>query len=213
MSLQAAAAVQTGWLGIDSGDWLAAITNMLAIIIAVVIAARIAPKAEERRSRRDQQERLLRVLISTAPMPANPEYQGAIGLIPLDFKGNKRVLDARHHYLTLAYEALPDEVEAQASHYNRQLEAQSDLIAAMAQEIGFDLTSDALRKGAYVSKGFVDREELFLAAMASWPRIAAALERSNHIVGEAMAQAADQPEQESGGKKGERRSSGRDGES
>lgn len=181
MELHVTAAAQTGWLGIDGGDVLTAVTNMLAIIIAIIIAAKIAPKAEERRARRDQQERLLRVLISTSPMPANPEYQGAIALIPIDFKGNKRVLDARVDYLAVVNTPPPDDADGQAEHFKKQVEKQSDLIATIAQELGFDLTSEGLRTGAYVSKGFVDREELLLNAMRAWPRIAEALERNNHM--------------------------------
>lgn len=172
---------QTGWLGIDGGEWLSALTNMLAIVIAILIAAKIGPKIQERASRRDQRERLLRVLISTSPMPANPEYQGAIALIPIDFKGNKRVLDARNEYLTVVNAPPPTEEKEAAEHFKQQVEKQADLIATIAQELDFDLTSEALRAGAYVSKGFVDREELLLAAMRSWPRIAVALERNNHM--------------------------------
>ena len=174
-------AVQAGWFGIERGDWLAAITNMLAVIIAVFIAAKIAPWADERRARRDQQERLLRVLISTGPMPANPEYQGAIGLIPIDFKGYTRVLNARKAYLDVVNVAAPTDPKEQAEHFKETAEKQADLIAAIAQELGFDLTSEAFRAGGYVSKGFVDREELILEAMRSWPRIAMALERNNHM--------------------------------
>jgi hypothetical protein len=124
MELHVAAAAQTGWLGIDGGDVLSAITNMLAIIIAIVIAAKIAPKAEERRARRDQQERLLRVLISTSAMPANPEYQGAIALIPIDFKANQRVLDARLSYLAVVNTQPPADADGQAEHFKVRVEKQ-----------------------------------------------------------------------------------------
>jgi hypothetical protein len=154
---------------------------MMAIVIAVVIAALIVPRIEARKARRDQQERLLRSLINTWQLPANPEYQGALALIPIDFKGNKRVLDLRTEYLALVNSPAPDDDAAAAEHFNRAVDKQSDLIAGIAQAIGIDLTSEALRTGAYVSKGYVDREQLLLAAMGSWPRIAIALERNNQM--------------------------------
>ena len=186
----AATTEAAGWLGIGRGEWLTAITNMMAIIIAILIAAKIAPKAEERRACRDQQERLLRVLIATSPTPANPDYQGAIALIPIDFRGYKSVLGARDEYLTLVNTAAPTDEEGAADLLKRTVEKQADMIAAIAQELGFDLTSEGLRSGAYVSKGFVDREHLQLDAMRSWTRIADALERNNQMFAWSLSQGA-----------------------
>jgi hypothetical protein len=192
-----------GWFGLDAGDWLTAITNMLAIIIAILIAAKIAPKAEERRARRDQQERLLRILIATSPLPANPDYQGAIALIPIDFKGNQRILDARLEYLAVVNTPPPEEEQAAVDHYKMQTEKQADLIAVIAQELDFDLTSEGLRSGAYISKGFVDREQLQIEAMRSWARIADALDRNNQMVAWSLSQsqaapAVDEPAEHGG---------------
>jgi hypothetical protein len=190
-----AAAIQSGWLGIDRGDWLSALTNFIAIIVGLLIASRVAPKVQERAARRDQRERLLRVLISTSPMPANPEYQGAIGLIPIDFKGNKRILDARAAYLDAVNEPTPSDSNAIATYYQAQVDKQHELIATIAQELDFDLTTEALRTGAYVSKGFVDREQLQLMALQSWPRIADALELNNRLFAHSFDIAAErQPE-------------------
>lgn len=176
-----AAAQQSGWLGIAAGDWLSAITSMMAIVIGVVIAARIAPGAAERAARRDQRERLLRILLSTWLVPANAEYQGAISLVRIDFKGCKTVLDALSSYLDSANEIAPTDAEGLAAQGARTVAKQADLIAAIAQELDFDLTSEALQKGAYLSRGFVEREMLTMEAMRAWPRIADALERNNHM--------------------------------
>lgn len=188
-----APAVQSGWFGIESGDWLTAITNMLAIIIAVVIAANVAPKAQARSARRDQRERLLRILIATSALPANPEYQGAIAMIPVDFKGNTRVLNARARYLETVNVEPPTGQDALTEHFRQQNEAQSDLIAIIADELDFDLTKEALRKGAYISKGFIDREQLQIEAMRAWPRIAAALEDNNRILAATIGKQAPPP--------------------
>jgi hypothetical protein len=198
MEFHVTAAAQSGWLGIGSGDWLSAITNATAIVIALLIAAKIGPKAEERRARRDQQERLLRILISTSPMPANPEYQGAIGLIPIDFKGNERILGLRTEYLALVNEPVPAEETAATKQFERFREKQSDLIAAIAQALDFDLTRDGLLKGTYVSKGFTDREELLLEAMRSWPKIAIALELNNHMFAQSLGLLSEQQRSPSG---------------
>lgn len=192
------AAMQSGWLGIGRGDWLSGLTNFIAIIVGLLIASRIAPKVQERAARRDQRERLLRVLISTSPMPANPEYQGAIALIPIDFKGNKRILDARAAYLDAVNTPPPVDPNAITEHARSQVEKQHELIATIAQELDFDLTTEALRTGGYVSKGFVDREQLQLQALHSWPRIADALELNNRLFAHSLGIAVDQRQTESG---------------
>ena len=159
MSIHVTTAAQAlGWWGIAAGDWLSAVTNMLAIIIGVFIAAKIAPKVAERAARRDQRERLLRILLSTWLVPANSEYQGAISLIRIDFKGCDSVLLSLDEYLACVnFPAPTDDAEAK-QHFERTVQLQADLIASIAEELDFDVTSEALRTGAYISKGFVDRE-------------------------------------------------------
>src|SRR5438128_704944 len=90
---------QFAWGAISAGDWLSAIVNAVSVVAAIIIASLISPRLVKNQARRDQRERLLRVLLHTWPTPANPEYQSSITLIPLDFKGCKKVLAARQTYL------------------------------------------------------------------------------------------------------------------
>ncbi|MXP41282.1 hypothetical protein GRI75_06465 [Altererythrobacter soli] len=180
--------VEASLLGIGAGDWLQALLTAASLLVAIITAAIISPKLAERSARRDQRERLLRVLISTSPLPANPDYQGAIGLIPIDFKGCERVLKARSDYLAFVRTPFPEDDSGRAAHLQESINLQADMIAAMGQELGFDLTRQSLIDGAYVSQGFVEREELNIAAARSWLRIATALEMNNEMFARTLSQ-------------------------
>jgi hypothetical protein len=179
----AAAAVSPHWYSsIHANDWLSASLNAISIFAAIMIASFITPKLEARKARRDQRERLLRVMLHTWPSPANPDWQSSITLIPFDFKGCKAVLEARQSYLDQVNETPPEEEAAAEAHYDEARARQAALIVAVANELGFDITTEGFQSGIYVSKGFTDRENLTLNAMFAWQRIAAALERNNELV-------------------------------
>jgi hypothetical protein len=169
------------WSSITAGDWLQAVLNAVSIFAAIMIASFITPRWEERKARRDQRERLLRVMLHTWPTPANPDWQSSITLIPFDFKGCKAVLGARQAYLDTVNRQPPTEEEAATAHFDEARTKQAALIAAVANELGFNITPESFLSGIYVSKGFTDRENLTLNAMFAWQRIATALERNNEM--------------------------------
>ncbi len=164
-------------LGLNVSIWL----NAGSIIVGVILAGFISPWLAARTSRRDQQERLLRILLNTWQLPANADYQSSIALIPLDFKGCPKILSARQGLLKAVNTPAPEDQDAQAEHNRRLGELQAALISEIAKELDFDITPESLMSGAYLSKGFVDREHLILGALVAWQRIAHALERNNEM--------------------------------
>ena len=179
--IQVTAAASPWWSSITAGDWLQAVLNAVSILAAILIASLIGPKLVERKARQDQRERLLRVMLHTWPTPANPDWQSSITLIPFDFKDCKAVLEARQAYLDTVNRQPPTEEEAATAHFDEARAKQASLIAAVANELGFDITLESFLSGIYVSKGFTDRENLTLNAMFAWQRIATALERNNEM--------------------------------
>jgi hypothetical protein len=176
------AAGQHWWSTIHANDWLSASLNAISIFAAIIIASFITPKLEARKARREQRERLLRVMLHTWPSPANPDWQSSITLIPFDFKGCTAVLAARQAYLDKVNETPPEDEAAAQAHYEEARARQAALIVAIANELGFAITTESFQSGIYVSKGFTDRENLTLNAMFAWQRIATALERNNELV-------------------------------
>src|SRR3546814_10682327 len=47
-------------------------------------------------------------------------------------------------------------------HHQKSLDLQIAIMCAMADELDYDITPESLRSGAYISKGFADRETLIL---------------------------------------------------
>ncbi|MDB5659224.1 MAG: hypothetical protein JWS10_1839 [Cypionkella sp.] len=123
------------------------------------------------------------MLMNTRLIPANPDYQTAIAMIPLEFRGNDKVLLAHKTYLATVNSKV-DEMDATevAKHNEITTLHQNQLIAAMAQTLDIlGVTPDTLKSDGYVSRGFVNREEMLIQAMKAWPRIAEAIEQSNSI--------------------------------
>lgn len=165
------------FLGIDVSIWL----NALGILAGLAIAGLLTPWLASRSTTRDQKERTLRLMLNTWQIPANPDYQHAIAVIPIDFRKSKKVL-AAHSALLDAVNDTPAKSEKEAVEKNEVMRGlQTKLMEAMAGDLGLELTADKLKAGAYLSQGFVDREMLLIGAMQAWTRIADALERSNEL--------------------------------
>ncbi|WIA55997.1 hypothetical protein N6H05_23765 [Sphingobium sp. WTD-1] len=172
------------WIGtIPDGDKLGAIVNGLSIIAAILVAGWISPKLQDRASKQDRKERTLRILLNTWQTPANPEYQSALAMTALDFHDVKPVMKARADYLAQVNGPPPEEdVDAATAHFQKAQSLQIAIMCAMADDLDYDISPESLRSGAYVSKGFVDREVMVLKAMEAWPQIAGSLRESNMIV-------------------------------
>jgi len=169
------------WTAIPAGDQISALANGLGILVAILIAAIVTPAITNRKAKRDQQERLLRILINTWLTPSNPEYQSAITLIPLDFKDCRDVMTARDKLIECVNIPWPTDINGATEHLDRTRDYQAKLISLLARRLGFTIPPESLLNGSYITQGFIDRERLMLDAMASWPRIATALERSNEM--------------------------------
>lgn len=173
------------FLGLDASIWL----NAAGILVGLGIAGLLTPWLASRSTRRDQQERTLRLMLNTWQIPANPDYQHAMAVIPLDFRRCRAVL-AAHDRLLDAVNAPEATSEEDARSKNEQItDCQHRLMEAMADEIGLHLPAAKLRDSAYLSRGFLDREMLLIEAMRAWSRIADALERNNKLFEATISQA------------------------
>lgn len=140
----------------------------------------LAPKQQDRAAKQDRKERTLRILLNTWQTPANPEYQSALAVTALDFHAVKPVMKARSDYIAHVNAHAPEGDEAMA-HFQKSQDLQIAIMCAMADELDYDISPESLKSGAYVSKGFVDRETMILKAMEAWPQIANGIYQSNMI--------------------------------
>lgn len=162
------------------GDLLGAIVNGFSILAAILLTGWLAPKQQDRATKEDRKERTLRILLNTWQTPANPEYQSALAVTALDFHDVNPVMKARADYIAHVNALAPEGDEA-AAHFRKAQDLQITIMCAMADELDYDISPESLRNGAYVSKGFVDRETMILKAMEAWPQIANGIHQSNMI--------------------------------
>lgn len=75
-------------------------------------------------------------------------------------------------------------------HFEATLVKQTKLIFEVMSGLGFTLAETDIQTTAYAADGFIQRDNVFLDAWKSWPRIAAALELNNAM----LSGMADKPE-------------------
>lgn len=162
----------TTFVGLNVELWVNMIGTAIGALVAISVAYWITPKIANARAIRDQQEKVLRALIMTRLSPANPDYNNAINLIPIDFKGHQSILEARDRYLEIANDRTGQDRMVDLQH---QLD---HLIALLATALGFQISeTDLAAEKFYASSGSRMREDLELDSQRAWLRIAAALEK------------------------------------
>jgi hypothetical protein len=150
-------------------DWL----TLLAIVLGPVIAVSITLWIEHRRRVRERQLQIMRMLLSTRHMPADPRYNVAINLIPAEFNSQAEIMTAwrRYHDLVSQHPTPAD----QPDHQRRMAVAQSTLIYQIMVSVGLKLSEGDIQTQAYVSQGFVDRDNAYLKSLQALPEMAATM--------------------------------------
>lgn len=162
--------------------WLDAVIGGVGIFFAILAAVWITPRLARRQAERSNQERVLRMLVNARLYVANPEWQTAIALIPIEFPGSKHIRDARLQYISHVSVSIDDlDPEAKLAHVRRTNDLQVNLISAVAAALKIEgLNADALIQDRYLSRGFADREELLKSALEALPEVANALKNLSH---------------------------------
>ena len=169
-------------LGLKLYEWL----TLGGVIVGPIVAVSITLWIEARRGQMEKRSNIARTLMATRHLPADVAYNGAINLIPIEFNGCQPVMDAWRAYID-AVRFMPDAANVDAQ--NRLVEAkQSDMLFKVLRQCGYRLSESDIQTSAYASKGFIDRDNLLMTALASWPRIAAALETQVTALGEIQPQ-------------------------
>jgi hypothetical protein len=151
-------------------DWLTLIALLLGPVSAVLISLRI----EGDRRTRDGRLRIVRMLLSTRHMPAHPDWNVAINLIPLEFNDRPEVLEAWRRYHSAVRDPAPKGYEE--DHQRRVGAAQTSLIFRAMIAAGLKNVSEGdIASEVYVSQGFVDRDAIYVESLKALPHIAATM--------------------------------------
>ena len=154
--------------------------TIVAIILGPIMAVGITVGTETRKRLKEQQTQTLRTLLSTRHLPSDPAYSTAINLIPVDFNSVKSVITAWTAYIEKIRVAPVQGSEV--AHEREILNKQTRLIFAMTQHLGYALAESEIDISAYAAQGFINRDNLHLEALASWPRIASTLEAQTAFI-------------------------------
>jgi predicted transcriptional regulator len=162
---------------VQPSAWLDALVTSISILFAILAAVWISPSIAMRHARRNNQENVLRRLINSRLIVANPEWQTALALVPMEFQSSKVVLASRRRYHEHVSTLLDGKNDNEKStHIAETSNLQNKLIADIAKYLKIEgLDPESLNRDRYLSQAFADREVLILKALAALPDISDAL--------------------------------------
>ncbi len=154
------------------------ILTLIAIVTGPIAAVLITLWIDGRRRRRDARLIVARMMMSTRQIPADPGWQTAINLLRVEFAKDRDVIAALLDYHTAARKERASSDERQRAQDDELKARQAKLVSAVLKAVGLDVKESDLLLEAYVSDGFVMRDNLAINSQIAQLRIAKALEHS-----------------------------------
>ena len=108
----------------------------------------------------------------------------AINLIEVEFNDCADVMKARREYMELVTKEVSD--DRKADHEQRVRAKQATMIVGMMKAVGLKASESEILTDAYVSQGFVDRDNLYLDSLTAMREVAEALKLSNWLLAKSM---------------------------
>ncbi len=172
----AAATADSVFLGLKLYELL----TLAAVFAGPLSAVIITLWVDRLRRRSDARTQVLRMILTTRRLPSDPAYVMAINLIEVEFNHCPDVMKARREYMNLAIQEVSD--ERKQEHDQRMWAKQATMIVGMMKAIGLKASESEILMDAYVSKGFVVRDELYLDSLKAMRDVAEALNASNWLL-------------------------------
>ena len=153
--------------------------TLLGIVTGPIVAVLVTIWSDGRRQDRDQRTQLLRMLLNTRGMPADPAYSTAINLVPVEFRHREDVLLAWHHYIdAVRYTPTPENSNA---HNAKVTGKQTSLIFQMMKSLDINISETDIETEGYLSQGFVKRDNLYIDFLKVTRQMADALKKQNAL--------------------------------
>jgi hypothetical protein len=135
------------------------ITAILIPIIAVLTTLIV----QSRQQMRDRRMQIVRMLLATRHLPAAPEYNAAINLIPVEFNRDVKVISAWRDYIQqVRFKPAPGNEQP---HHDQTLVQQTKLIAAVMARMGLSYSTADIQADAYSSEASMVRESIYLDSL------------------------------------------------
>lgn len=149
-----------------------------AVFISPIVAVLITLWIDGRRRDREGKLHVVRMLMATRHLPADPAYSTAINLLRVEFAKSQRVMAeyAEYHRLIRRESATTPEGVLVAN--KEILSAQTKLLSAVLSDVGMPTSEADLAIEGYAAGAFIDRDNLYLDSLRAQIRTADALEKS-----------------------------------
>jgi hypothetical protein len=135
------------------------ITAILIPIIAVLTTLFVQSSQQAR----DRRLQIVRMLLATRHLPAAPEYNAAINLIPVEFNRDVKVMSAWRDYIQhVRFKPSPGNEQ---TYHAQTLVKQTKLITAVMAKTGLSYSTADIQADAYSSEASVGRENLYLDSL------------------------------------------------
>jgi len=160
--------------------------TLIGIFLGPIFAVLISLWLEERRRSRDQKIIVLRMLLSTRHIPADPGFSVAINLVPVEFNRSKAVMTAYKEFI---------EAVQKPSHGTDTPQLQTSgakttkLIYEISRELGFDIRESDIQYAGYAASGWIERDQITIDSQRAMRNIAEVLWLQTRILaGEALSE-------------------------
>lgn len=141
-------------------QWLA-VFSVIAVLISPIFALEVQKRLDDRRSARERKMAIFRKLMTTRATQLAPAHVEALNGIEVEFYAlrgpDKKVLDAWRLYVNHLNTRV-GEGEVLNRWVEKKTSLLTDLLYAMAHNLGYDIDKVAIQNNAYHPKGFVEIE-------------------------------------------------------
>ncbi len=159
-----------------TNEWM----TLVAIFLGPLSAVGVTLWIESRRRVRERRLYVVRMLLTTRHLPADPQYNAAVNLIPAEFNDQEKVMAAWRTYHERVH--LRVDPAQDADHQKRISAAQSGMIFEVMRSTGLtNLSEGDIQTQAYVSQGFVDRDRVYIESLRALPAIAEILDKQRAL--------------------------------
>lgn len=151
--------------------------TLAGVVLSPVGAVLITLWIEGRRRDRESKMAIVRALITTRHLPADPAYSRAINLVRVEFANVPNVIDAYKDYQKVIRQesALTEEG---LNLQNKELQnSQLKLLSAILRAVGMNASEADLSIEAYAARGLLQREEIYINSLLAQQKTADALAR------------------------------------
>jgi hypothetical protein len=156
------------------------LVTLVGIIVGPIVAVAMTLLVETRRRQRDSKIQIMRMILNTRHLPADPSYNAAINLIPIEFNNDKKVMLTWKEYISHVRFKPSD--ENKNGHDSLTIAKQTTMIFQLMKNLGFNLSETEIQTSAYASEGSIIRDNMYLASLHANVRIADALENQAKTV-------------------------------